>query len=321
MKITITPETTGERLDKFLTFYYSDLSRSRIQKLITSGQVAVNGKPADPAYRLKQEEIVEFPEEKEIADQEDRDIQKQKKKLPQVEIISEAPGYVVVNKPAGLISHRVPHIREPALTDILVESYPEMAEVGEDEWRPGLLHRLDREASGLLVAARDQENFYHLKEQFQSRRVKKEYTCLVHGTVEKDEGKIDFPIKRSDKGFKMAAMPRGSEVGKNAREAETYFWVLSRRKNFTLLKVRIHTGRTHQIRTHLAAFGYPVAGDIIYGHKKTKPRDRRLREQGYLKHRIFLVADVLRFRDVNNQNKEFSLDFPGELKDLWEALK
>lgn len=321
MKITVTTDLAGERLDKFLSYHYPEFSRSRIQKLIKSGEVTVNGEPVSSSYRLKQNETILLPSKQETEEREARNFREQKDSSPEPEIITETRDHVVVNKPAGLISHRAPHIKEPALTDFLLDSYPDMAEVGEDEWRPGLLHRLDREVSGLLVAARNQESFYNLKEQFQDRKIKKEYTALVHGVIEKEEGELDFPIKRSDKGFKMAALPRGSSGDDSVREAKTRFWVMARKKNFTLLKVRIFTGRTHQIRIHLSAFGHPVVGDGMYGHKKTKIKDRKMRERGFLEKRIFLVADVLGFKDLDGEEKEFSLELPRELREFRDSLK
>lgn len=318
MKIIATSEDSGKRLDKFLADHYPSFSRSEMQKLIREGQVIVEGRKKSSSYRLKQGEQVSLPSKKGLQEQEDRLFKQQKQATPKVAIVAETEDHIVVNKPAGLISHRTPHIKEPALTDLLLEKYPELKEVGEDEWRPGLLHRLDREVSGLLVAARNQKSFYKLKKKFQNREITKEYTALVHGAVDKDEGEMDLPIKRSSKGFKMTTAP-GSEEG--SRQALTYFRVLGRKKKFTLLKVRILTGRTHQIRVHLSAYGHPVVGDDMYGHKKTKMENQKLRKQGFLRNRIFLVADFLQFRNLEGKIEEFSLDMPSELLNLWKSLK
>ncbi len=318
MEITATPDNSGERLDKFLSGHYPDLSRSQVQKLIQEGRVQVEQEKKNSSYRLKQGDRVFSPSEQELKEQEAQSFQQQKQAAPEVDIVAETDDYVVVNKPAGLVSHRTPHLKEPALIDFLVEKYPEIKEVGEDEWRPGLLHRLDREVSGLLVAARTPESFRNLKKQFQDRRVKKKYTALVHGRVNQDDGEMDLPIKRSPKGFKMAT---ASDSEEGSKQALSRFWVLERKKKFSLLRVRILTGRTHQIRVHLSAYGHPVVGDDMYGHKKTKVENQRIRERGFLRGRVFLVADVLQFRDLQGETRELTLELPPELLDLWKTLK
>ena len=195
--------------------------------------------------------------------------------MKKYELIDKTEDYIVINKPTGLLTHGAPHTRGPALTDALVEDFPEIATVGDDPGRPGIVHRLDRLVSGLLVVARTQESFYNLKRQFQKRSIIKKYTALVYGQIEKPEDDINFPIERSSKGHKMAAKPTTVKGEKNdaGREAITDFIVIKRFINFTLLEVRIKTGRTHQIRVHMAAYGHPLVGDELYGTKKTKVKN------------------------------------------------
>lgn len=235
--------------------------------------------------------------------------------------IYEDKDYLVINKPAGLLVHGAEHIDEKSLADLLLKKYPAMAKIGEDPWRPGIMHRLDKQVSGLLVVAKTQTAFDSLKKQFQERSVKKTYTALVYGATSKDEDEIDFPIKRSAKGFKMAALPKTfkGELEQDGRRAVTKFEMLKKSVNYTLLKVRIKTGRTHQIRVHLTAYGHPVVGDDLYCTKKTKEKNARLRKKGLLEpDRILLSATELSFADLHGEKKSFKIDIP---KDIYDFIK
>jgi len=238
--------------------------------------------------------------------------------MPNYEKIAETADYLVINKPAGLLTHGAEHISEQTLVDELLADYPELNKAGEDPDRPGIVHRLDKQASGLLVIPRNFRFFEHVKKQFQARTTEKEYTVLVHGQTAKDEDVIIFPIKRSKKGHKMAALPATYKGDKTdeGRQATTEFFVLKRFINFTLLRARIKTGRTHQIRVHLAAYGHPVVGDELYGTKKTKAKNRKLQTG-----RLFLVADKLSFYDLEDRKQSFSLDLPPDFKQFLDNLK
>ncbi|MFA5184695.1 MAG: RNA pseudouridine synthase [Patescibacteria group bacterium] len=246
-------------------------------------------------------------------------------KTPTPEVVSETNDYLVINKPAGLAVHAGGNLTEPTLVDWLVAHYPKIKRVGDDPIRPGLVHRLDRDVSGLMVIAKSQASFASLKNQFKDREVNKEYIALVHGQLIPEEGAIDFPITRSRSGHKMAALPAGTEElllrrhprGRDqgnieswlkSRAALTEFTVLKRFVNYSLLRVRIKTGRTHQIRVHFFALGYPLVGDSLYYTKKTKEKNKKM-SLG----RVFLVADRLSFHDLAGQKQNFSLDLPTEL--------
>ncbi|MCU0680553.1 MAG: RluA family pseudouridine synthase [Planctomycetes bacterium] len=250
-------------------------------------------------------------------------------------IIHECADYLVINKPAGLIVHGAKGTHGITLVDWLLKRYPEIEKIGEDKERPGIVHRLDKEASGLMVIARNDKMFTNLKNQFQTREVGKEYTALVYGKIIKDDEEIHFPIRRSAEGFKMAALPitekveedkldkirspreRGSKRALlSAREAHTFFSIVKRYINYTLLKVRITTGRTHQIRVHLFAYGHPLVGDELYCNKKTKVKNKKLNLQ-----RIFLIADRLSFFDLEGERQYFSIDLPSELERVLEIVK
>ncbi len=226
--------------------------------------------------------------------------------------------FIVINKPAGLIVHGAKHITERSLTDAIIKDFPEVAKIGDDPERPGLMHRLDKLASGLMVIARTQDSFDNLKKQFQKREVAKIYTALVYGKIPQDDGEINFPIDRSTKGFKMAALPlsKNGEANDEGRRAISEFSVIKRFINYTLLRVKIKTGRTHQIRVHLAAYGNPLVGDDLYGTSKTKIKNKKL---GLT--RIYLVATELSFKDLAGKTHHFQIYLPEEFNELLKKIK
>jgi 23S rRNA pseudouridine1911/1915/1917 synthase len=226
--------------------------------------------------------------------------------------------FIVINKPVGLIVHGAEHIKEETLVTELLKDFPEIAKVGDDPERPGLMHRLDKMVSGLMVIARTPVSFDNLKSQFQNRQVEKIYTALAYGKIEKDEGEINFPIERSAKGFKMAALPLTIKGEKNeiGRNAISEFFVLKRFINYTLLKVKIKTGRTHQIRVHLAAYGHPLVGDDLYGTKKTCEKNKKLKTE-----RIFLAATELSFKNLAGEKQSFKIDLPDDFQSMLKTIK
>ncbi|MFA5163721.1 MAG: RNA pseudouridine synthase [Patescibacteria group bacterium] len=250
-----------------------------------------------------------------------------------LEIIQETDDYLVINKPAGLIVHGGPGIKEKTLVDFLLQERPKLKTVGEDPLRPGIVHRLDKEVSGLMVIAKNQASFEHLKKQFQTRDIIKEYLALVYGKINKEEGEINFPIKRASSGHKMAALPlikkgliekkslSDRDQGTNAalmasREAITLFKIKQRLINYTLLELRIKTGRTHQIRVHLSAYGHPLVGDDLYGTAKTRIKNKKIALG-----RIFLFAQKLSFKDISGEKQEFKLALEPELEAFLKKLK
>lgn len=248
-----------------------------------------------------------------------------------IEIIFEDNDVLVINKPAGLIVHEAESTTDKTLADYLLAAYPQLQTVGENPKRPGIVHRLDKEASGLMVIAKNNQSFESLKQQFKKRTIKKEYLALAHGSISKDEGEITFPIVRAKSGHKMAALPHCFQEEKNkpsnrdrgnlaarekSRAALTKFILEKKWPHFSLLKVKIKTGRTHQIRVHLAAYGHPLLGDDLYGTPKTKVKNKR-----FALGRIFLFAQTLSFKGLNGEKKEFHLDLPPVLKKFLDGLK
>lgn len=296
------------RLDKFLSDHFG-ISRNQTQKLINNKQVLVNKKIARTAYRLCENdriEVLEKQTKKEIA-QKKQAVKTQKFKL---KIIFEDNDFLVIDKPAGIAVHPSEKGIETTLIDLVLNKYPQIAKIGENPLRPGIVHRLDKNVSGVMVIAKTQKAFDHLKEQFKKRQVKKEYTALVFGNIDKNEGTIDFEIFRSKNG-KMAASPISQNLAK-AKLAITDFEVLQRFKNYTLIKALPKTGRMHQIRVHFYAFNHPIVGDELYKQKsfKTKIKTKR----------IFLHATQLEFLDLNNEPVKFNSPLPLTMKNAIKNL-
>lgn len=241
---------------------------------------------------------------------------KEEKIENKIEIIKKTKNYIVLNKPAGLMVHKAPNREDKTLVDFLIKKYPKIKGVGEDEIRPGIVHRLDKEVSGLMVVALNQESFLNLKQQFKNRTIEKYYTALVYGNLEKDEDVIDFPIKRSSKGFKMAAVPNSFFSEKDTtREAITKFEVLKRFTNFSLVKIKLETGRTHQIRVHFFAINHPLVGDKLYLNKKMSTKNKKI-----ILDRIFLVSNKLSFTDLKGEKQTFEINIPKNLQEIIDNL-
>lgn len=299
---------TKERLDKFLTAELG-LSRSKVQAMIKAGEVMVNGKlPAIHEF-LKAGSEVEFEKLKK-AKAASKDKVPPNDAVP-FKVIEETKNYLIVEKPSGVIVHPTDKGETDTLANGLVAKYPELKKVGENEMRPGIVHRIDKEASGLLIVPRNQKAFEYIKNLLKTRQVTKVYTVLVHGDTDREEGTIDFKIGRSRKQGRMASYPSDSEGN---REALTHFEVMEHFEFLTLLKVTIATGRTHQIRVHMNALNYPVVGDTLYTQKFVKRKNIEL-------HRLFLHASELEFVDMDGEKVHYKSALPKELKDLLKTVK
>jgi len=303
---TVTETEENFRLDVFLAEKL-EIPRAQAQKLIKGGKVKVN------------EAVVEKPSLKIVLDDSvevmslDRQPKTDNLKPPKLDILFEDSDVLVINKPSGLLVHRVgPDDTTPTLVDALLAHDPKIAEVGDaPEERPGIVHRLDKMASGILVVAKNQPAFEYLKNQFATRTAKKEYAALVYGQIKQDTGEINFRIGRSKRTGKMVAKPAGSEEGK---EAITEFDLVERYATTSLLQVRIKTGRTHQIRAHLQAFNHPIVGDLLYRNKQmTNIRPIEL-------DRLFLHAAKLTITLPSGEIKTFEAKLPKDLKALLTTL-
>lgn len=305
----------GIRLDHFLVKNLADLSRSKIQKLIEAGQVLVNNKKPAKHQFLKIGDRIEFidaPAEKAQEKKAKAGVRKGDFSLwEKIKIIDDCSDYLVIEKPSGLLVHPTDKGEANTLIDWAISKHPEVRNIGEDPRRAAIVHRLDKEVSGLMVIPKTQEAFEYFKRLFKLRQIEKRYLALVYGEVQSDAGEINFPIGRSKDGEGLfAATPAGSGIGK---PAQTLFWVKTRYKNFTLLEVEILTGRTHQIRVHLKALGHPIVGDELY-------KIRGLRKKMEAK-RIFLHAASLNFRDLQGKEKKYEAKLPIELKEILEKVK
>jgi 23S rRNA pseudouridine1911/1915/1917 synthase len=238
-----------------------------------------------------------------------------------VKVVYEDDHIVVVDKPSGMIVHPAVPGENDSLANALMAQYPEIAKVGDDPQRPGIVHRLDREASGLLVVARTKAAFDALKSQFQQHVVHKEYVVLVDGAPPEDAGTVDLAIGRKASGGKMAARPMlpprmgaiESEPQEDDRKAVTHYRIEEKFAKTTLLAVRTETGRTHQIRVHFNAIGCPVAGDALYGIK---------RQGRFPSPRLFLHARGLAFtHPITDAELSFTAPMPPELEAIIKRLR
>ena len=302
-KFKVKIEDKGKRLDKFLVEKLPEKSRSQIQKMIKEGLILVNGKIPTVHQFLKENDQIEVKEIK---------IKSLKPKTHKLEldIISEDENYLIVCKPANLLVHPTEKKEKETLVNLVLKKYPKIKNIGENPQRPGIVHRLDKDVSGLMVIAKTSTAFEDLKKQFAERKIKKEYIALVFGKLSQPQGIIDFPIGRSIKGFKMAA--RAKTAPQESKEAITEYELISEHKNYSLLKIKTKTGRTHQIRVHLNAIGHPVVGDPIYKPKRLKLRKKL--------DRIFLHSSLLGFYDLEGNYKEFKSNSPSDLQDYLKNL-
>jgi 23S rRNA pseudouridine1911/1915/1917 synthase len=227
-----------------------------------------------------------------------------------LEIIYEDNNFLVINKPAGLLVQPTKFQKKETLIDLLLKNYPEIKNVGQKE-RPGIVHRLDKDVSGLMVIAKNQKAFNHLIQQFKENKIKKEYIALVFGSLQKEKGLIDLPIGRTKKG-KLVAIKYKKKI-KFEKPALTEYEVIKKYQEFTLLKVKPLTGRTHQIRLHLKSINHPIVGDKKYSFKNLKSKVNL--------DRIFLHANYLGFLDLEGKYLEFKIDLPTELIKFLENLK
>lgn len=287
------------RLDIYIAQKNDKLSRSMIQKLIEDGEILVNGQTKKISYKVHTGDEIEIniPEPKET------NIKPQN--IP-VEVIYEDSDIIVVNKPKGMVVHPANGNPDGTLVNaILALCKDNLSGIG-GEIRPGIVHRLDKDTSGLLIIAKNDLAHKNISEQIKNRQVKKIYIALVKGNVAEDEATIDMPIGRSTKDRKKMA------VRKDGKTAITHFKVLKRYNKYTLLEIKIDTGRTHQIRVHMAEIGHPVVGDMVYSSGKNE-----FGIEGQMLH-----AKSLDFRHpVTGKEMHLEADVPQYFVDVLNKLK
>jgi 23S rRNA pseudouridine1911/1915/1917 synthase len=254
--LSVPAEDAGQRLDRYVVVALADTSRSQIQTLIAEGAIQVNGRPSKPGYALRVGDEIQVNQAAPSA----RTDQVKARPLP-LDIVYEDADLLVINKAPGMVVHPAPGHREDTLVNALLAYYPQL-QAHEADQRPGIVHRLDRDTSGLMIVAKNARAQAALVEQMQRHEVVKRYLALVEGNISLDQGSIDAPIGRDRRHRQQMAI---TATGIGSREARTHFRVQERFARHTLLLVQLETGRTHQIRVHLKAIGHPVVGDPTYG--------------------------------------------------------
>lgn len=258
IRLRASEESKNQRLDAFLASSLDGLTRSQAARLIESGEVAVNGKTAGKSYKLAGGEdiAVTLPEPEPV------------EAVPQdipLDVVYEDADVIVVNKPSGMVVHPAPGHPDGTLVNaLLYHCAGTLSGVG-GALRPGIVHRIDRDTSGLIIAAKNDAAHQYLSAQLADHTLARTYECIVVGKLREDRGTVDAPIARHPTGRKRMAVVAGG------REAVTHWEVIARYPGYTHVRCRLETGRTHQIRVHMAYIGHPILGDTVYGAKKEVP--------------------------------------------------
>lgn len=245
-------EEEGKRLDTFLSEEL-DISRSKVQKLIKEGKVLVNGKEMNSSYSVRVDDEIE------VNDELDYEINVEPEDIP-LDIVYEDDDLIIINKKSGMVVHPAPGHYTGTLVNALLYKYGKLT---GDKFRPGIVHRLDKDTSGLMIVAKNEEMLEKLSKMISKKQVERKYLAIVNGLIKHDTGTIDAPIGRDLNNRQKMAV---TDV--NSKDAITHFRVLERFDNNTFIECILETGRTHQIRVHLAYIGYPVNNDPLYGKGK-----------------------------------------------------
>ncbi|GHN52575.1 RluA family pseudouridine synthase [Lactobacillus delbrueckii] len=279
-------EESGQRLDKYLAGEMTDLSRSRIKELVQAGEVLVNGKKSKVSYKVQKGDLIQvtvLPLEP---------LKLEAENIP-LDIVYEDEDIIVVNKPQGMVVHPAAGHPSHTLVNALLYHTRDLADSPEG-FRPGIVHRIDKDTSGLLMVAKNAAARESLEKQLAAKSNKRQYLAIVHGNFAEEEGTIDAPIGRNPKDRKQMA------VVEKGKSAVTHFKVLEQYQGYSLVECQLETGRTHQIRVHMAYIGHPLAGDPLYGPRKTLPG-----------HGQFLHAKTLGFEQPSTGEwLEFSVQPP-----------
>ena len=256
-KYIVKSNEQGKRLDTYISSQNEKITRTSAQRLIEQGNILVNGKKQKVAYKIAENDTITVQQE------EPKQIELKAQKIP-IEIIYEDEDIIVVNKPKGMVVHPANGNPDGTLVNAIMNICKDSLSGIGGEIRPGIVHRLDKDTSGLLIVAKNDMAHVKMSEQIKNHEVKKTYIALVRGVIKENEATIDMPIGRSRTDRKKMA------VVKDGKNAVTHIKVLKRYDKYTLLEINIETGRTHQIRVHLSHIGYPIIGDYIYSNGKNE---------------------------------------------------
>lgn len=296
MKINVIESDELLRIDKYLT-NKTKMNRSTITKLFNDNKIKVNGNIVKPSYKVLVGDIIEYEEyiPKPLSlEKQDVDF----------EIIYEDDYLIIVNKPSGLVVHPGSGNYDQTLVNGLLKHTDSLSDVNNN-YRPGIVHRLDKDTSGLLVVAKDNITHELLSQMFSKRTIKKEYIALLIGEFKPDTALIDAPIGRDEKSRKKMSV-----TSKNSKEALTHLTVLKRYKGYTLVKLNLETGRTHQIRVHMKYIGYPIYNDPVYTSEKATAFGQ------------FLHSSNLEFiHPITKERVSFEADLPNEFKEFINSLE
>jgi len=297
--LVVNAESSGERLDSYIASNVDGLSRTAVKRLIEEGNIKINEKDQKVSYKVQENDVIT------INEPEARELDIKAQDIP-VDVVYEDKDIIVVNKPKGLVVHPANGNWDGTLVNAIMAICKDSLSGIGGEIRPGIVHRLDKDTSGLLIVAKNDEAHLNMSNQIKDREVKKIYYALVRGVVSEDEATINMPIARSTKDRKKMA------VNKNGKEAITHFKVLERFNKYTLLEVKIDTGRTHQIRVHLSEIGHPVVGDEVYSNGKNE-----FNVKGQLLH-----AKSLDFKHpITGKEMHLETELPKEFMDVLSKLR
>lgn len=294
-------EWTNNRIDKVLSEYFADYSRSFLKKLFEDGKITVNGKVIKQSYKLKVSDMID------ISVPEPVNIDIEPENIP-LDIIYEDDDVILVNKPKGMVVHPAPGHYSGTLVNGLMYHFKDSLSGINGEFRPGIVHRIDMDTTGILVVCKNDMAHRFLSEQLHEHSITRKYYAIVHGNIQQDNGTVDAPIGRSPKDRKKMAVNT-----RNGRRAVTHYRVLERfNGKYTYIECQLETGRTHQIRVHMSSIGHPILGDEVYGPKKCP-----FKLQGQTLH-----AGVLGFiHPSTGEYVEFHADLPGYFKELINKLR
>ncbi|MFF2482909.1 RluA family pseudouridine synthase [Paenibacillus sp. NPDC058071] len=300
MEFIVQPEQSGERIDKYVTESLSDdtVSRTQVQEWIKKGAVMVNNVTVKANYKLTSGETVSIR----VPEPEDAAIVPEA--IP-LDVVYEDADVIVINKPRGMVVHPAPGHSSGTVVNALMHHCQDLSGIN-GMLRPGIVHRIDKDTSGLLMAAKNDLAHLSLAEQLKEHSVTRKYIALVHGNLHHDRGTIDAPIGRDEKDRKMYTV-----TDRNSKHAVTHFVVLERLNDYSIVELQLETGRTHQIRVHMKYIGHPLAGDPVYGRSKT------VALQGQALH-----AAVIGFiHPRSGEYLEFEAPIPADMEHVLNSLR